>query len=87
MASSQTLTLISAEDLRAIVHDEVQAALASVQPADGFMRVKETAAFLGMSENALRQVIKRSEVPFHRLGERILFDRAELASFVKGGGA
>lgn len=50
---------------------------------EGFMRVAEAASFLGMSENALRILEKQGGVPAYRLGKRVLFDRAELAAFVK----
>lgn len=50
---------------------------------EGFMRVAEAARFLGMSENALRILERDGGVPAYRLGKRVLFDRAELASYVK----
>ena len=50
---------------------------------EGFMRVAEAAQFLGLTENALRILERQGGLPAYRLGKRVLFDRAELAAFVK----
>lgn len=54
---------------------------------DGFMRVGTAAEFLGMSEAAVRMACKREVIPCHRIGRRVLFDRAELREYIRSGRA
>jgi excisionase family DNA binding protein len=54
---------------------------------DGFMRIPQAAEFLGLSVSAVRMATKRGELPCHRVGKRVLFDRGELREFVRSGPA
>jgi excisionase family DNA binding protein len=46
------------------------------------LSVREAAAFLGMTQDALRARIKRRVVPFRRLGGRVIFLRSELEQYI-----
>jgi len=46
------------------------------------LSVKEAAAFLGMTQDALRARIKRRVVPFRRLGGRVMLLRTELEQYI-----
>ena len=46
------------------------------------LSVKEAAAFLGMTQDALRARIKRRVVPFRRLGGRVMLLRSELEQYI-----
>jgi hypothetical protein len=50
----------------------------------GFMDTKAAASFLSTSEQALRALVKRGQVPVHRTPQgRLLFDPAELEAYVR----
>ena len=83
---STQIIQLDAQDLREIVADEVSKVLEQRSASDqGFLRMRDAAAYLGISENALRMASKRDEIPLHRLGKRVLFDRSELGAFVRNG--
>ena len=46
------------------------------------LSVKEAAAFLGVTQDALRARIKRRVVPFRRLGGRVMLLRSELQQYI-----
>ena len=46
------------------------------------LSVKEAAAFLGVTQDALRARIKRRVVPFRRLGGRVMLLRSELEQYI-----
>jgi len=46
------------------------------------LSVKEAAAFLGVTQHALRARIKRRVVPFRRLGGRVMLLRSELEQYI-----
>jgi len=74
------------EELAAVVQAEVEKVLERHQSADrGFLRMREAAEFLGLTEAALRIAEKKGQLPSHRLGKRVLFDPAELRDFVLSG--
>jgi hypothetical protein len=50
--------------------------------APGSLGVKEAAAYLNWTEQALRARIARRQVPFRRLGSRIIFIPRELDQFL-----
>jgi excisionase family DNA binding protein len=83
-----TLIQLSPSDLEQLVSRAVSKAIGAAERGPcGFMRAKEAAAFLGLSENALRIAVRRGEIPVHRLGDRVLFSKDELDSFIRSGGA
>lgn len=53
-------------------------------PTEGRKRlsVKEAAAILGVSVFTVRAWIRRRRLTFHRLGRRIVLDRADLERFL-----
>lgn len=85
--NATTLIQLSPEDLSEIVTKAVSKALEAQSAPAGFLRVPEAAAFLGMTEQGLRQAIKRSQIPSHRLGERVLLDPTELREHILSGRA
>jgi excisionase family DNA binding protein len=44
--------------------------------------VQEAACFIGTTEKTIRSWVKRSLIPYHRAGKRILFVRAEVENFL-----
>lgn len=43
-----------------------------------YLTVKEAAEYLGLTESALRTMVARRQVPFHKLGRRLRFDIHDL---------
>jgi hypothetical protein len=54
--------------------------------APGFLDVDGAAAFLASTPDAVRAMVRREQVPFHRTpNSRLLFDPAELEAWVRAG--
>lgn len=73
--------------LRLVPGDE-RAGLVGARPAantQGYLGVEEAAAFLATTPKAVYALVSRREIPFRRLGRRLLFDRAELRAMVEKG--
>jgi len=51
---------------------------------DRLLDVSETAAMLGRSENAVRRMVDRRQIPFRKSGRRVLFLESELEAFIEG---
>ncbi len=49
---------------------------------DRLLDVPETAAVLGRSENAIRRMVERRQIPYRKSGRRVLFLESELRSFI-----
>jgi excisionase family DNA binding protein len=45
--------------------------------------VPETAAMLGRSENAIRRMVERRQIPYRKSGRRVLFLESELKAFIE----
>ena len=63
-------------------------ALASAREAaaEGFVDVAGAAAYLTSTPTAIRALVKRREIPFHKAPNgRLLFDRSELEVWVRHG--
>jgi excisionase family DNA binding protein len=52
---------------------------------DGFLDADAAAEYLGLSRKAVYALVERRRLPYHRPAGRLLFDRAELRSWVEGG--
>lgn len=50
---------------------------------DRLLDVPETAAMLGRSENAVRRMVERRQIPFRKSGRRVLFLESELQAFIE----
>jgi excisionase family DNA binding protein len=48
-----------------------------------YITIAEAAPSLGLTEKALRQRIFRGQVPYRKLGRRVLLSAEELAKFMK----
>ena len=74
------------EEIRRVVREELQASPESLHGRpSGFMDTKTAAVFLSTSEQALRALCKRGQVPVHRTPQgRLLFDPDELSAYVRG---
>jgi excisionase family DNA binding protein len=80
-----TLLQLSADDLEQKLEEVVQRVV-SEQAGDIWLTVEQAAEHLGMSEEALRQMLRRGRVPSHRIGERrIRFSKAELDAGLHSG--
>jgi excisionase family DNA binding protein len=71
------------EELRALVRAEVAATLAarSPEPAKRWLSAAEAAAYVGVSQRALYQRVRRGRIPsdaVHHSGRRLLLDRLAL---------
>jgi len=49
-----------------------------------YFNLKELAAYIRRSEGACRNLVLRRAIPFRKPSGRLLFDRAEIDSWVKG---
>lgn len=47
------------------------------------LSIADTATYLGLTESSLRKRVERRQVPFRRLGKRIIFDLQELERFIQ----
>jgi hypothetical protein len=74
------------ELLRAVIREELATGSKSLHGRpSGFMDTKTAAVFLSTSEQALRALCKRGQVPVHRTPQgRLLFDPDELSAYVRG---
>jgi len=50
---------------------------------DRLLDVPETAAMLGRSENAVRRLVERRQIPYRKSGRRVLFLESELKAFIE----
>jgi len=50
---------------------------------DRLLDVPETAAMLGRSENAVRRMVERRQIPYRKSGRRVLFLESELKAFIE----
>jgi excisionase family DNA binding protein len=85
-----SLTPEAREELRALVRAEVELALAERErePAKRWLTAREAGAYLGCSERAVYQRIRRRRIPAEALrhqGRRLLFDRLALDSALERG--
>ena len=51
--------------------------------SDRLLDVPETAAMLGRSENAVRRIVERRQIPYRKSGRRVLFLESELRAFIE----
>ena len=84
---AMTLLQLSQDDLEQTLKRVLQQVVTS-SAADRWFTVEQAAEHLSMSEDALRQLLRRGRVPAHRIGERrIRFSRAELDAWIRSGAA
>ncbi len=50
---------------------------------DRLLDVPDTAAMLGRSENAIRRMVERRQIPYRKSGRRVLFLESELKAFIE----
>jgi excisionase family DNA binding protein len=50
---------------------------------DRLLDVLETATMLGRSENAVRRMVERRQIPYRKSGRRVLFLESELKAFIE----
>lgn len=43
-----------------------------------YLDVAGAAAYLSLTENAVRHMVKRHDIPFHKVGKRVRFDIQDL---------
>jgi len=72
------MTVFDPDALRALVREEVAAALRERRDGQRWMTVKETAEYLGCSEVAIRRRISRGRIPAKKQGRSVLIDRQAL---------
>ena len=53
------------------------------RPAPERVSVKDAAPILGVSVFMVRALVRQRRVPFHRVGRRIVLDRADLERFLR----
>jgi excisionase family DNA binding protein len=82
---STPLELLTQEDVRRIVREELRAAPTG---DPGFLDVNGAAEYLSSTPGAIRQLVNRGAIPVHRAPTgRLLFDRDELRAWVESGDA
>lgn len=52
---------------------------------DSWIGVEEVAAYLGVTKETIRNWIKKTDIPAHRIGKLWKFKRSELDEWVKSG--
>ena len=77
------VTVVTLEEVRMVVRAEVERAVSAERR--GFLTLKSAAAYLDVTEQALRARVKRGEILVHRRDGRLYFDRDELERYVRGG--
>ncbi len=51
-----------------------------------FLTIKETCQFLNVKESFLRKLIFKKEIPFHKIGEKLIrFQKEELLAWITRG--
>ena len=71
--------------LRQIVREEISASWILLSP---WLSVAQAALYLGTTEDAIRAMVKRGQIPVERTPTgRLLFSRPELDQWVTSGGA
>jgi excisionase family DNA binding protein len=53
---------------------------------DGFLSVDGASEYLSTTPKAIRRKVERGQIPHHRAGGRVLFNKAELRAWVERGG-
>jgi len=72
-------------DVEAYVQQMVLDVLAEQQrDDDGYLNAEDAARFLGLTRAGLYARVGREQVPYWRVGRRVLFDRRELRAWVTG---
>ena len=52
---------------------------------DSWIGINEAAAYLGVTKDTIRNWIKKSDMPAHKIGKLWKFKRSELDAWVKSG--
>jgi excisionase family DNA binding protein len=74
------------EALLRAAHDGARLALAEQDEPSPWLSVASAAQYLDTSQDAIRALIRRNQIPHHRTPEgRILFDRRELDDYARAG--
>lgn len=82
--SNQALVVMTEEQLRTIVRDEVRTALRESPATSGdWVQADEVAAWLGVKRETLRTLVKRDGLPVHRAGKAYVFKRAEVEEWIE----
>jgi excisionase family DNA binding protein len=80
------LIITTPENLRELINDSVRTALtnAKLQTADSGkpLSMEEAAEYLGIPKATLYQFTSKRLIPFRKLGRRIVFVKADLATFL-----
>ena len=83
-------TLLTEQDLRRIIREEVRAVLSGEDQQiggnseEGFIDVNQAAEFLKTKPGTIYQQVHKKIIPFHKPGGRVLFKKSELAEWVRG---
>jgi len=71
------------EQFRSVIREEIQAT--TVAAPSGWLSVKGVADYLDTTEDAIRALVKRKQIPHDRAPTgRLLFSRSELDQWVRG---
>lgn len=79
------LVVISIEQLRSIIHEEIQLAMkqrAGPSNEKRYLSVKELSTHLRISVPSIYKKVADDEIPHHNINSRILFERSEIDAWV-----
>ena len=77
---------LSDEEIERIATRLAQLVREEDQPAERWLDVRRAAAHLGLTENAIRGLVKRRRIPFHRTeNHRLRFSTTELDQWIRAG--
>ena len=82
---AESLIVVTAEQLEAVVERAVSRALAAVRPAPAqaepaLVSIEEASRLLGLSTSTVYKLAARCELPSVKLGGRLLFKPSDLAT-------
>ena len=88
MSAPVQVVMVSLTELRALLSDEIRAALDDVKPRTGEEYLDSTCAakVLGLHPKHVARLAKNGKLPGFRLGRAWRFSRADIDAFVKGRG-
>ncbi len=85
------LILITPEQLRAVVREEVLAAYQKKEPetqtstSRSFSNVEEAAAFLSIAKQTLYGLVSQRKIPFYKKSKRLYFKKDDLEQWILDG--
>ena len=90
MVNSPKLVLMTPDELENLIHYSVRKALSEQPTKSSFsddkpLTIDEASAFLNIPKATLYGYTSTRKIPFHKMGKKILFFKAELLAWIEEG--